>query len=284
MQKIRLAAFSDEADTSILGQIEALKRNGLSLTELRTAEGKNVSILTETESKEYKKIFDDNGIDVWSIGSPLGKVDINVDFNSYSETIKKVCNTANIFGTKRIRMFSFFNAYESRNKVMDYLSKMVDIANEFGVYMCHENEKEIYGDNAERVLDIMNNVKGLKYVYDPANYLQVGEDADKTLELLHSKTDYFHIKDVITETGELVPAGYGDGKVDKLIDMINSDKVLTLEPHLAVFAAFKDIDNSEMKHKFKFLSNGEAFDCAINSLKNILNKAGYQEKDGVFIK
>lgn len=284
MQKIRLAAFSDEADSSILGQIQALKRNGLNLTELRTVEGKNVSILTEEESKEYKKIFDDNGVNVWSIGSPLGKVDINVDFKAYSETIKKVCNTANVFDTKRIRMFSFFNAYENRNKVIDYLSQMVEIANEYGVYMCHENEKEIYGDNLERVQDIMNSVKGLKFVYDPANYLQVGEMADNTLDALHDKTDYFHIKDVISQTGELVPAGYGDGKIEKLIEMINSDKVLTLEPHLAVFAAFKDIDNTQMKHKFKFFSSADAFDCAIKSLKDLLIKAGYQEKDGAFIK
>ena len=118
---------------------------------------------------------------------------------------------------------------------------MVNIAKEYGVELYHENEKEIFGDTAERVLKIMQNVKGLKYVYDPANYLQVGENADKTLDLLHEKTDYFHIKDVISEKGTLVPAGYGDGKIKELISRISNDKVLTIEPHLAVFDAYKSM-------------------------------------------
>ncbi|MFQ7076942.1 MAG: hypothetical protein ACLRSW_02885 [Christensenellaceae bacterium] len=65
----------------------------------------------------------------------------------------------------------------------------------------------------------MSNVKGLKYVYDPANYIQVGEEAERTL-VSCAKTDYFHIKDVTAETGELVPAGYGSGK-DRQIDRQN---------------------------------------------------------------
>ena len=98
---IRLSAFSDEADSSLLGQIQALQKNDIFLTELRTINGKNVADFTEEESKEYKKILDDNGIDVWALGSPLGKVDISVDLKEYLEKVKKVCGTANIFGTER---------------------------------------------------------------------------------------------------------------------------------------------------------------------------------------
>ena len=284
MKKIALSAFSDEAACSILDQVTALKRNDIFYTELRSLDGKNVSSFCESESKEYAKIFAEEGIKVWSIGSPLGKVDIDVNFNEYKDTVKKVCQTANIFGTDKIRMFSFFNAYDKKEMVFDYLNAMVEIATEYGVTLYHENEKDIYGDVAKRVVDIMENVKGLKYIYDPANYLQVGEKADDTLSLLHSKTDYFHIKDVIVSTGELVPAGYGDGKIDKLVDMINDEKTLTLEPHLAVFDAYKSIDNTEMKHKFKFSSNGEAFDCAVNSLKEIILQKGYRFDGKFFVK
>ena len=34
----------------------------------------------------------------------------------------------------------------------------------------HENEKDIYGDSLERVLELKQNVQGLKFVYDPANF------------------------------------------------------------------------------------------------------------------
>lgn len=281
---IKLCAFTDEAGSSLQEQISACKRNQINLIELRSIDGKNVSNFTIEQAKEYQAELEKNGICVWSIGSPLGKVSIDEDFDAYSKKVRHVCELANIFKTDKIRMFSFFDATKKRDKVFEYLSKMVKIGQEYGVKMCHENEKDIYGDVTERVLDIMQNVDGLMYVYDPANYLQCSQSADKTLETFHSKTDYFHIKDVIVETGELVPAGYGDGKIDQLVNMITDDKVLTVEPHLAIFDAYKSIDNTEMKHKFKFNSNAQAFDCAMDSIKEVLIKCGYKFKDGGYVK
>ena len=281
---IRLSAFSDEAGRSIYEQIDAMKRNGISLTELRSIDGKNVSDFTIAEAEEYQKIFEENGISVWSIGSPLGKADIEVDFSVYKNKVRHVCELARVFKTDKIRMFSFWHANEKEEKVYEYLREMVAIGNEYGVQMCHENEKDIFGDIAERVLKIMQNVSGLKYIYDPANFLQCDEPAEKTLDLFHSKTEYFHIKDVIMQTGELVPAGYGDGNIRELLARIKDDKVLTLEPHLAVFDAYKSIDNSEMKHKFAYKSANEAFDAAVSALKALLNEVGYIEENGVFVR
>lgn len=281
---IRLSAFSDEAGSSIEEQIAAMKENGISLTELRSIDGKNVSVFTEEEAACYQKTFEENGIAVWSIGSPLGKTDIDTDFEEYSALVRHVCKLANIFKTDKIRMFSFFNAKEKSDKVFARLREMVKIAEEYGVTLYHENEKDIYGDTADCVLEIMQKVDGLKYIYDPANYLQCGEPADKTLALLHKTSDYFHIKDVQTATGALVPAGYGDGNVKKLLEMIEEDKVLTLEPHLALFDAYKNIDNTEMKHAFVYASGREAFDAAVNALKKLLNEVGYKEVDGAFVK
>ena len=281
---IRLSVFSDEAGSSIQEQIAAMKRNGISLTELRSIDGKNVSAFTLDEAKEYQKIFEENGIAVWSIGSPVGKADIETDFVEYEKKVRHVCELANIFKTDKIRMFSFWHANEKEEKVYAYLRRMVEIGKEYGVYMCHENEKDIFGDIADRVLKIMENVDGLKYIYDPANFLQCDEPADKTLDLFHAKTEYFHIKDVIMESGALVPAGYGDGKIKELLARITDDKVLTLEPHLAVFDAYKSIDNTEMKHKFTYASANEAFDAAVTAIKGLLNEVGYKEENGVFVK
>ena len=281
---IRLSAFSDEAGSSIQEQIIAMQRNGISLTELRSIDGKNVSDFTIEQAKEYQKTFEENGISVWSIGSPLGKADIEVDFAEYEKKVRHVCELAKIFKTDKIRMFSFWHANDKEEKVYENLRKMVAIGEEYGVQMCHENEKDIFGDIAERVLKIMENVDGLKYIYDPANFLQCDEPADKTLDLFHNKTEYFHIKDVIVESGALVPAGYGDGKIKELLERITDDKVLTLEPHLAVFDAYKSIDNTEMKHKFTYASANEAFDAAVAAIKKLLNEVGYKEENGVFVK
>ena len=281
---IKLCAFIDEASSDLQGQMLAMKRNELDLIEVRNINGVNVASFSLENAKEYQKVFEDNGVSAWSIGSPLGKVDINTSFDEYEKTVRHIFEIANIFKTDKVRAFSFFNAYGQREKVFEYLNKMVAIAKEYGVNLYHENEKEIYGDVCDRVLDIMENVDGLKYIYDPANFLQVGDDADKTLTLLHGKTDYFHIKDVISATQELVPAGYGDGKIDKLVSMINKDVVLTLEPHLAIFSGYANIDNTEMKNKFTFSSNAEAFDTAVNSLKKILLDNGYKKQGYNYIK
>lgn len=273
---IRLSAFADEASSSLEGQIDALTRNQISYLEVRGINGVNVAKMTEEQAKEHAERLAQAGISVWSVGSPIGKVDISCDFEEYREKVRHVCRLAQIFGTDKIRMFSFFHAYEEEKKVFFYLSEMVKIAEEYGVRLYHENEKKIYGDTVERVRKIRENVPGLYYVYDPANYLEVGEDSAMSLDALHASTDYFHIKDVIRETGELVPAGYGDGRIGELVARIgNDDRVLTLEPHLAVFGGYSEIDDSKMKNKFHFATNNEAFDAAAATLKKVLAEQGY---------
>ncbi len=281
---IKLSAFADEASSSIDGQIDALVRNKISLLELRSISGVNVKEFTVSQAKEYSKRLSDSGIGVWSIGSPLGKVDISVNINGYLDLVKHICSLANIFNTKRIRIFSFFNAYDQAEKVFEYLNTFTTIAKGYGVTLCHENEKEVYGDTVERVLKLKENVNELKFIYDPANFIQVGEIAVDCLDKLHGISDYFHIKDVISETDELVPAGYGDGKIDELISNIKDDKVLTLEPHLALFEGYNSIDSTKMKNKFKFDSNDQSFDFAVTALKKLLCNNGYKEINGEFIK
>lgn len=283
---IRICAFSDEASPSLQGQIKAMQRNGITLTELRSVDGKNVKDLSIVEAAEIKAKLDDAGIAVWSVGSPLGKVDISVDIEDYLQTVAHVCELAQTLGCKRIRMFSFFEAYDHPEKVYEYLRRMVAVAEGYGVTLCHENEKDIFGDTLERVQQIKQNVFGLAHVYDPANFLQCGQEAEKTLAALHADTDYFHIKDVIVATGEIVPAGHGDGHIGELIGMINrdADVVLTLEPHLRVFAGYAQIDASEMKNKYTYENNDQAFDAAADALKALLAQNGYKQIAGGFVK
>ena len=283
---IRLSAFSDEAAESLDGQIEALLRNGISYTDIRSVDGVNVLDFTLEEAREYNERLRAAGISVYSIGSPIGKVDIKCDFDKYLEKAEHIFELARIFGTKRIRMFSFFEAYEKEELVVEYLRRLVALADEWGVALYHENEKMIFGDTVERTERLLDSVRGLHSIYDPANFVEVGENMDYAMERLFERTEHFHIKDVIAETSELVPAGVGDGKIREIIERIppQSDMVLTLEPHLAIFAGYAAIDSTEMKNKFNFESNGEAFDAAVAALKKILAEANYIEKDGGFIK
>lgn len=281
---IRLCAFADEADESLDGQIAALKRNGIEYLELRSVGGVNVKDITIAQAKVYQDALKANGIKVWSIGSPIGKVDLDCDFHEYEKTVRHIFSLANIFQTKRVRVFSFFNAYDNGEKVYSYLNRLTEIADEYGLMLCHENEKEVYGDTLQRVLELKNRLPKMAFVYDPANYLQVGEKAENCLQTAHAFSEYYHIKDVAVATDELVPAGEGDGRIDELIAKIDGEKVLSLEPHLKVFAGYAAIDNTQMKNRYSFESGNDAFDTAVSALKRLLKKAGYKEIKGEFIK
>lgn len=283
---IKLSAFADEANSLLSGQIAALKRNKIEYVELRGINGQNIADVSCEQAEIYARELIEAGIKVWSIGSPIGKVKLSDDLDAHVEKCRHVCRLANIFGAERVRMFSFYEAYGDKEKVFSTLRRMVAVGNEYGVKMCHENEKAIYGDTLERVLEILDNVKGLYSVYDPANFIEVGEDPEATLSALHGVTEYFHIKDVIANTGEIVPAGYGNGMISELVARMpdGADTVLTLEPHLAIFDGYAQIDATEMKNKFHFSSNEEAFDAAVTALKQVLAEQGYKEVNGGFEK
>ncbi len=283
---IRLCAFSDEAGTSLQAQINALHRNGIRLMEIRTVDGENISNITLDRAQQIAAILKENDIQVWSIGSPLGKVSLDAPFDPSDcmELTHHLCRLANIFKAERIRMFSFYDSHDKKDLVFCYLRQMQQIAAGYGITLCHENEKGIYGDTVARVWELMENVPGMKYIYDPANYLQCGEPAADSLPALHSSTEYFHIKDVIAQTQELVPAGYGDGHIPELIKMVHGDTVMTLEPHLMVFDGYARIDKEAMKNRFHFSSNSEAFDAAVNALKGLLAEQGYIETNGGYEK
>ena len=283
---IRLSAFADESDNSIEGQIAALKRNGIPMLEIRNVNGKNVMDLTDDEAKEIRAKLDAAGIKMWSIGSPIYKKDINLPEEAHLADARRGCELAKILGAENIRLFSFYNVVDDAThaKMLDLLKKIVVIGKEYGIRMCHENDKGLYGDNLARTKEVIDATPVLCSVYDPANFIQVGEKSEDTLSVLADRAYYFHIKDVIAETGEVVPAGYGDGNIRGLIDRIKDDKVLTIEPHLKIFAGYVLNDKTVLKTKFRFESNVEAFDAAVAAIKKILLSVGYKEEKGAFVK
>lgn len=283
---IKLCAFSDEASPSLQGQINALKRNGISYTELRGVDGVNVADITEENAKRIKEELDKNGIKVWSLGSPYGKVSLSAGFSEKAlfDGLEHLCGLCRIFRCDKIRVFSFYGAADKKELVFRLLKSSVEKASEHGVGLYHENEKDIYGEKYEQVLELKENVPGLKFVYDPANFLQANQSADKTLDALFGITSYFHIKDVISETQQLVPAGHGDGRISDILKKIDFDTTLTVEPHLAVFDGYARIDGREMKNKYSYANGDKAFDAAVDALKLLLSDSGYIYKDGGYVK
>ena len=268
-----LCAFADEAATTIREQIEALKRNNIEYVEFRSANGKNVSELSTSEVKEMHKQFTENGIKVWSIGSPTGKIDIEDDLSLLLDKFKIMINFANILEASHYRLFSFYGTKgkeHARDEVMTRLSYLVELAEGSGVVLCHENEKDIYGEDAKSCLDIHSSLPEIKAVFDPANFIQSSQSILPAWEMLEPYVEYMHIKDA-TVSGEIVPAGYGDGELKKLLSMYKGD-VISIEPHLSVFDGFDSLEKEKSKSgkKYIYSSQSEAFDVAVNAIKELM--------------
>ncbi len=277
MSIFKLCAFADEADPAVSGQIQALHENDIELIELRGVEGKNVTELTIDEMKELRRRFDDEGIKVWSIGSPIGKIDIDGDFKAHCEVFRHTLELAKIAGADKMRMFSFFmspaDAPKYKNKVIEQLGVLTDIAKGTGIVLCHENEKDIYGDIAERCVDIHKALPELRAVYDPANFVQCGEDTLKAWEMLKPYIEYMHMKDA-DKNKVVVPAGKGAGNVVKLLENYAEigGGVITLEPHLYEFVGLAGLEREGATSVIgnSYNTKREAFDAGVNALKALI--------------
>lgn len=287
MAEFVLSAFADEAGNSLDEQIAALRGNGIRYIEPRNIDGKGILDHTEESLASIKERLDAAGIKVGSLGSPIGKYDITADFESYLVTFEKALRACEILGTKKMRMFSFFveqdKLAEHRDEVIRRLQIMVDLATERGITLCHENESRIYGQMPREVDDLMDNVKGLKAIFDPANYRMNDGDVMAGIEATLKNFAYLHIKDAVYQTQTILPAGEGEGRIADVINIVNGkvegEVMLTLEPHLAIFSAYASIDEHELKGKYVFKTNREAFDFATNTLKNLLRENGYREDE-----
>ncbi|MCL2089158.1 MAG: sugar phosphate isomerase/epimerase [Oscillospiraceae bacterium] len=284
MSKYILSAFADEAAADLEGQIAALVRNGIGYIEIRNVGAECVITPEIAKIKEIAARLKDSGIGVSAIGSPIGKIMITDDFAPHLELYKKTLETADILGTNRIRMFSFFmpkgqDAAQYKTQVFERIEELLDLAEGTGIYCCLENEKDLYGENAERSLELLSAFKGrLRGVFDPANYIQCGEIPTDIFGGLAEYTDYLHIKDALADSGGIRPAGEGDGGIEEILTRFyeRADRTfLTLEPHLAIFPGFGNLADDTTLDSGTYRTTDEAFDTAAEYFIKILNKRGF---------
>lgn len=273
--KFRLAAFADEADSRLDGQISAMTENGVDYLEIRGVDGENISDITTDKARDICARLDAAGISVWSLGSPFGKIGIKEDFEPHLEKFKRGLELADILGAGHIRIFSFYvphdNTVHYSDEVMRRLEKMLTAAKDSGITLCHENEKGIYGDNAERCVEIHKTFPELRAVFDPANFVQCGQETKSAWELLSTYVEYLHIKDTLAD-GSVVPAGKGIGNIPYILQKYRGE-VLTVEPHLSVFNGLDKLERGESaKHKYCYPDSRTAFSAAVNALKEIMEE------------
>lgn len=259
---MQLTGFADEIAKNLDEQIELLQKLGIKHVEFRSAWGTKVLDLSPEQLDLANSKLDAAGIKLSSVGSDLGKIFITDDFEAHLERAKHGVEVANFFGAKYIRMFSFFipageNADDYRDEVMRRTRAMVELAETGGITLLHENEKDIYGDTPERVVDLMTTIDSPNYraIIDPANFVQCGyKPVDEAWPLVGKYIEYVHVKDALPPTsesdlGEVVPAGEGQGQFPELLQTLKRQRYtgfVSLEPHLGDFDAFGGLCGPEL--------------------------------------
>ncbi len=282
MAEFIFSAFSDEIDSCFDKQIEAVKELNIPLIELRGVNGKSFIELTNDEVYEVKAKLDANNIGLSALGTPIGKMNVDGDFEAHKALLSRIMDIGDILGCKVLRMFSFYPAEgmtdeEFTEIAFKYVGELLDMADARRFILCHENEKDIFGYSPERELQLMEHFGGrLKAVLDPGNFAFCFEDASKGYPLLKDYIHYFHIKDA-DETGAIVPPGKGIAGLLDILKAVNADRegkvVLTMEPHLMNFTGLSSLSKlDDIHHVYSFETPFEAFKVATDAVREMVSK------------
>jgi 3-dehydroshikimate dehydratase len=269
---ITLTGFADEISPDLEVQLDVLASEGISHIEFRGVWEKNVLKLTDEELARVKERLDVRGFKVSSIGSPIGKIKITDFFEPHMEDFKRAIYVAKYFSAPFIRIFSFLipegdDPAVYRAEVLSRMKQLTRLAEQEGVQLLHENEKDIYGDTGERCQEIFQacDSSNLRGAFDPANYIQCGvRPMTEAYPLVAPYIAYYHIKDALIETRKVVPAGEGDGQLQQLVQVLreqNFNGFLSLEPHLSAAGLFQGFSGPEL------------FVVAVKALKKLLVEA-----------
>ena len=272
-----LSGFGDEIDPDPTVQVAVLKALGARHIEVRSAWGTNVVDLDDDQLSALAALLTTQEMGVSAVASPIGKVDVSLEPELEVERLRRIIRVAHALNTPNIRVFSFFRgegvAVESiRDDVMKRMRLLADLAEKESVVLLHENEKDIYGDTPDRVLDLVETVgsPALRLAWDNANFVQVGaRPFTDGYAKLRPYLDYLQVKDAVASTGDVVPAGHGDGQLLETLTALRDDGYTgfaSLEPHLAD------------QHALGGFSGPTAFGEAARAFAGLLRELGVQTR------
>ena len=279
MANFLISAFSDEYSPNFAEQLDGMKSLGIGYIEPRGIDKNNISTLSDAALFSVRRMLDDASIGISAIGSPIGKITLEDDFDAYMAQYDQILRAAEILGTNRIRMFSFFipegeDPRKYRDGVLRRLDVLISRAAKKNILLCHENESRIYGEKLSECVDLMEQFgTDMKFVFDPCNFVQAEVDTWEAYKELKPWIEYLHIKDATAEKA-ICPAGEGIGHISEILadcNKLDRDIFVTLEPHLRVFDGLNNLSNmDDIVMRYQYNSSKEAFTAAFNALDSII--------------
>jgi len=251
--------FADEAGADMDTQIRATQALGWSCIEARNIGGRNIHDLPDDEFDRVCGKLQDAGIRVNCFGSTIanwGK-QITDPFDSSLAEVRRAIPRMQRLGTQLVRIMSFAvlkdrgpedQMSEERFRRVRELQRLFTDA---GLTPVHENCMNYGGMGYTYTLRLLENVPGLKLVFDTGNPV-FSDDRSKAppypkqsaytfYRQVREQVAYIHIKDGIWNATEgktrFTFAGEGHGDVPEILsDLLGGGYSggISIEPHLAV--------------------------------------------------
>ena len=217
-----ISGFADEAANRKMAieQFAAFAALGLQFYSIRfidVGKGvKNIMQLTKAEINRIRNLESEFGLNVSSIGSPIGKIKLlNVDdgtknryvpFQRYlCRDVAKVCDLAHAFETKLIRGFSFYHPrgqdpWDYVPQAVDQLAQIAEACHRSDLTFGLEVEANLVGQNGELLQEIHRQVNhpALMLIFDAANILTQGYSVTQVFDeysAMKRALGWMHIKD-----------------------------------------------------------------------------------------
>ena len=315
--EVLISGFADEgpADKGAEAQLTMLAALGMGYYSLRfvdVGEGvKNVMGLTRREIKRLQQLHAEYGVEVSSIGSPIGKVKLldeedgthnaYIPFKRYlGKDVKKAVDLAQQFSTKLIRGFSFYHPKgtdpeDHLERAADQLGQIAQVCQEGGVFFGLEVEANLIGQNGRLLQALYRKVNHphLVLIFDGGNLSSQNMRTDQTVaeyRAMRPGIGWMHIKDYKIDPGlawqghvdeerlrNFVPADRGDsGHEEILRDFKGRIPALARKMRrLGVPGVFLDLEpHLKGGGQFGGFSGVDGFGVALRSLLNLLDYVG----------
>lgn len=253
---LKLSGFGDEIAEDFETQLREMRRMDINFIALRNLWGTNILKLDEKQRQKARELLRKHGMGVSEIGSPLGKVLVTGSWTEERARFERALELTRFFRCPRIRLFSYMTPEgEPREKyraeIIRRLREMAARAGKEGVFLLHENDTGMYGEDGIHCRDLLLSVgsPSFKAIFDPSNFVAArSRPYTQWWEMLKNEVVHLHVKDSKAD-GTHTPAGHGDGEFAKVLKGLlkkNYTGFATMEPHLAVAGRFSGFSGPDL--------------------------------------
>lgn len=251
-----LTGFADEAAQTIEEQIRITKKLGWSNIEARSISGTNIHDMPQDKFEEAVEKLNSAGVKINCFGSTVANwgCQITDPFEETLQRVERAIPRMQQLDCKLIRIMSYAVLKDTDDQMeTERFRRLNEITKKFldaGLQPVHENCMNYGGMSYQHTLKMLENVPGLKLVFDTGNPLfnkdmskpapHPYQDSWEFYSNVREHVEYIHIKDARLDPATNQPAykypGDGDGDVRKILEdlLVNGyDGGISIEPHLA---------------------------------------------------